>query len=103
MISDLARFAYDDRKVGMVNHAQPNSAAWLCWGQATAKQLAIVRLFSPYQSCQNHFCGENNHYKDKSVRKEVKPLGTLLSDPHSNSPRFEARMGTRDSFRAINA
>jgi len=55
-------------------------------------------LFSPYQSRKDHFCGENDRNKDKSVRKEVKPLGTLLSVHHWSSPRFDARMGTRDSF-----
>jgi hypothetical protein len=77
-------------------HGQTQRALLL--GQATAKQLAIVRLYSPYQSCEDHFCGENDHKKDKSVRKEVKPLGTLLSGHHRSSPRFDARMGTRDSL-----
>jgi len=83
----------------MVNHVRPNSACAVALGQATAKQLATVRSFSPCQSCEDHFYGENDNKKDKSVRKKVEPLGTLLSAHQLELAG--ARLGTRGSFRRI--
>jgi len=97
-ISDLAYFALRRGKSRHGQSCMAKLSPCSCVGTSTCKQLATVRLFSPYQSREDHFCGENDRNKDKSVRKEVKPLGTLLSGHHWNSPRFDATMGTRDSF-----
>lgn len=97
-ISDLAYFALRRGKSRHGQSCMAKLSPCSCVGTSNCKQLATVRLFSPYQSREDHFCGENDRNKDKSVRKEVKPLGTLLSGHYWNSPRFDARMGTRDSF-----